>query len=179
MTMLPRSGALPDSHLVPDLLAPGLRLVFCGTALGRRSAEARAYYANPTNLFWRALHEVGLTPERLRPVDYARLLEHRIGLTDLSKRHFGNDVELPDGAFDGAALRDKVMLHRPAILAFTSKTGAGVFLDRPTGQIALGEQAERIGETRLFVLPSPSGSARRYWDLAVWEELAEAVRSMR
>jgi TDG/mug DNA glycosylase family protein len=179
MTMLPRSGALPDSHLVPDLLAPELKLVFCGTALGRKSAEARAYYANPTNLFWRALHEVGLTPEHLKPADYARLLEYGIGLTDLSKQHFGNDVELPDGAFDRSALREKVMLHRPAVLAFTSKTGASVFLDRPTGRIGLGEQVERVGETRLFVLPSPSGSARRYWDLAVWEELAAAVRSMR
>src|SRR5688572_21685403 len=95
MSSLARSGALPDSHLVPDLLALGLRLVFCGTALGRKSAEARAYYANPTNMFWRTLHEVGLTPERLRPADYARLLEYGIGLTDLSKQHFGNDVELP------------------------------------------------------------------------------------
>lgn len=111
MTMLPRSGALPSSHLIPDLLEPGLKLVFCGTALGRKSAEARAYYANPTNLFWRALHEVGLTPERLRSADYPRLLEHGIGLTDLSKRHFGNDAELPDGAFDRSALREKMVLH--------------------------------------------------------------------
>jgi TDG/mug DNA glycosylase family protein len=178
MTMLPRSGALPSSHLIPDLLEPGLKLVFCGTALGRKSAEARAYYANPTNLFWRALHEVGLTPERLRSADYPRLLEHGIGLTDLSKRHFGNDAELPDGAFDRSALREKMVLHRPAVLAFTSKTGAGAFLDRPTGQIVLGEQAERIGETRIFVLPSPSGSARRYWDLTAWEELATVVRAL-
>jgi TDG/mug DNA glycosylase family protein len=179
MTMLPRSGALPDSHMVPDLLAPGLKLVFCGTALGRKSAEARAYYANPTNLFWRALHDVGLTPERLKPADSARLLEHGIGLTDLAKHHFGNDVELPTDAFDRLALREKALLYRPAILAFTSKTGASAFLDRPTGRIALGEQSERIGETRLFVLPSPSGSARRYWDLSVWGDLAAAVRGIR
>jgi len=178
MPTLPRFGSLPESHLVPDLLEPGLKLVFCGTALGRKSAEARAYYANPTNLFWRTLHEVGLTPERLRPDAYARLLNHRIGLTDLAKQHFGNDVDLPADALDRAALRERIAVHRPAILAFTSKTGAGAFLDRPTGQIVLGEQAERIGKTRLFVLPSPSGSARRYWDVALWQRLAEAVRAL-
>lgn len=176
MPDLPQFGLLPDAHLVPDLLAPGLRLVFCGTALGRRSARERAYYAHPGNLFWRALHETGLTPERIAPRDYARLLEHRIGLTDLAKRHFGNDVALPADAFDVAALREKIERHRPVMLAFTSKTGAGAFLGRPTGRIALGPQEERIGETTLFVLPSPSGSARAYWDRSVWEELARTAR---
>lgn len=179
MTMLPQFGALPQAHHVPDLLAPGLRLVFCGTALGRKSAEARAYYANPTNLFWRTLHEIGLTSQRLLPSDYARLLEHGIGLTDLAKHHFGNDAELPGDAFDVPALREKVMRHRPEILAFTSKTAASALLGRPTGRIALGVQGERIGETRLFVLPSPSGSGRRYWDRAVWEELAALVKAER
>lgn len=174
----PRSGLLPESHAVPDLLVPGLALVFCGTALGRKSAEAQAYYANPTNLFWRTLHGTGLTPQRLPPGEYARLLDYGIGLTDLAKRHFGNDAELPGDAFDPAALREKMLRYRPAILAFTSKTGASAFLDRPTGRIPLGEQAERIGETRLFVLPSPSGHARRYWDVAVWEALAAQVRAL-
>ena len=178
MIALPPSGVLPDSHLVPDLLGPGLKLVFCGTALGRASAEARAYYANPTNLFWRTLHEVGLTPERVRPGEYGRLLGYGIGLTDLAKRHFGNDVDLPGDAFDGAALREKMLVHRPGVLAFTSKTGAGAFLGRATGRIMLGEQVERVGETRLFVLPSPSGAARRYWDVGVWRDLAGVVRSL-
>jgi len=178
MIDLPRSGSLPDSHRVPDLLAPGLRLVFCGTALGRRSAQARAYYAHPGNLFWRTLHAVGLIPEPIAPGDYARLLEHGIGLTDLAKRHFGNDADLPGDAFDPAALRAKIEAFRPRLLAFTSKTGASAVLGRPTGRIALGEQVEMIGPTRLFVLPSPSGMARGYWDVGPWRELAMRVRSM-
>ncbi|MBO9575255.1 MAG: mismatch-specific DNA-glycosylase [Sphingobium sp.] len=175
MPRLPRSGLLPDTHAVPDLLMPGLRLVFCGTALGRRSAEERAYYAHPNNLFWRTLHEVGLTPERFAPRDYERLLEHGIGLTDLAKRHFGNDAELPADAFDVEALRAKILDHAPGVLAFTSKTGASGVLGRPTGRIALGLQPERNGKTRLFVLPSPSGTARGYWDRSVWEVLAATV----
>ncbi|MBN8832587.1 MAG: mismatch-specific DNA-glycosylase [Sphingomonadales bacterium] len=175
MSELPSFGLLPEAHLVPDLLAPGLKLVFCGTALGRRSAQDRAYYAHPNNLFWRTLHEVGLTPTRFAPDDYARLLDHGIGLTDLAKRHFGNDAQLPGDAFDAAALAEKIEAHAPAMLAFTSKKAASGFLGRPTGKIALGEQEEKIGATRLFVLPSPSGAARGRWDRALWERLARAV----
>lgn len=167
-------GPLPPGH-VPDLLAPGLKLVFCGTALGRVSAELRAYYAHPGNLFWRTLHATGLTPERLRPEEWPRLATFGIGLTDVCKAHFGNDAELPSDAFDGAALREKIAQNRPAILAFTSKTAAAAVLGQPTGRIPLGFQAEEIAGTRLYVLTSPSGQARRYWDAAVWQSLADAV----
>ena len=176
MSLSTRSGLLPEDHLVADLLAPGLKLIFCGTALGRRSAQERAYYAHPNNLFWRTLHEVGLTPARIAPTDYAHLLEQGIGLTDMAKRHFGNDVDLPADAFDAAGFAQKIAFHAPAMVAFTSKKAASAFLGRPTGRIALGEQAERIGATRLFVLCSPSGAARGRWHRAVWEELARAVR---
>ncbi len=178
MASLSRSGLLPDGHAVPDLLVPSLKLVFCGTALGRRSAEQRAYYAHPNNLFWRILHEVGLTPERIAPRDYARLLDHGVGLTDLAKRHFGNDDELPADALDAEALRTKIMDFAPAMLAFTSKKGASIFLGRPTGRISLGLQPERIGDTRLFVLPSPSGTARGYWDGTVWSALAKEIAGL-
>ncbi|MBJ3776931.1 mismatch-specific DNA-glycosylase [Acuticoccus mangrovi] len=167
-------GALPPGH-VPDLLAPGLRLVFCGTALGRVSAKRRAYYAHPGNLFWRALHDTGLTPTRFRPEDWPHLVEHGIGLTDVVKSHFGNDAELPVEAFDGEALRAKILRYRPHVVAFTSKKAASAVLERPTGRIPLGFQAEIIGDTRLYVLTSPSGQARGYWDLAVWQRLADAV----
>lgn len=172
---LERFGILPSDH-VPDLLAPGLKLVFCGTALGRISAERRAYYANPGNFFWRTLHNTGLTPERLAPEDYARLLDYGIGLTDLSKGHFGNDNQLPADAFDTTALHEKIERLQPKILAFTSKTGASVFLGKPTGAIPLGFQPETVSDTRIYVLPSPSGQARIFWDQAVWQGLADAVK---
>ena len=115
-------GVLPPGH-VPDLLVPGLKVVFCGTALGRVSAEQQAYYANPGNFFWRTLHNTGLTPDLVKPQDYARLLDYGIGLTDLSKGHFGNDNQLPPDALDADALREKIARYQPKILAFTSKTG--------------------------------------------------------
>ncbi|WP_235074158.1 mismatch-specific DNA-glycosylase [Asticcacaulis sp. AC466] len=177
MSKLDKFGALPDEH-VPDLLAPGLKLVFCGTALGRVSAERCAYYANPGNFFWRTLHNTGLTPGQVRPQDYAQVLDYGIGLTDLCKAHYGNDNQLPAGALDAEALRQKILRYRPAILAFTSKTGASVYLGRATGDITLGFQPEKVGDTRIYVLPSPSGQARIFWNQQAWQDLADTVRGV-
>lgn len=178
MSTLPKYGTLPETHCVPDVLAPGLKVVFCGTALGFQSATQRAYYANPGNFFWRTLHAVGLTPEKLQPQAYPRVLNYGIGLTDLCKQHFGNDVELPEEAWDAAALCAKIERFQPAILAFTSKMGAATFLGKPTGKLQLGEQKERIGHTRIWVLPSPSGQARIFWNQQIWQNLADAVRRL-
>jgi double-stranded uracil-DNA glycosylase len=158
--------------LVPDVLAPGLRLVFCGTAPSRASAAARAYYAKPGNRFWPALHAAGFTPRRFHPSEYAGLLELGLGLTDLCKGHCGNDDELPRGALDAELLRAKIAKYRPGVLAFTSKNAAKAFLRR---DVAYGWQAERVGTTRLYVLPSPSGQATRFWDERHWRDLAAAV----
>jgi double-stranded uracil-DNA glycosylase len=176
MSINDKIGPLPADH-VPDLIEPGLKVVFCGTALGRVSAERRAYYANPGNFFWRTLHSTGLTPERFAPHDYARLLDYGIGLTDLCKAHFGNDNQLPPGALDAAGLLKKIERFQPKILAFTSKTGASVVLGKPTGLIALGFQPETVARTRICVLPSPSGQARIFWDQTAWQALADTVKA--
>jgi len=158
-----------ERALVPDLLGNGLRLVFCGTAPSRASAAARAYYAKPGNRFWPTLHAAGFTPRRLHPGEYAQLLEFKIGLTDLCKGHAGNDDELPPGVLDAAALRRKIERYRPQAVAFTSKNAGRAFLGRA---VDYGWQAETVGSTRLFVLPSPSGQATRYWDERPWRTLA-------
>ena len=167
----PRKPRMADP-VVPDLLAAGLRLVFCGTAPSRASAAARSYYANPGNRFWRTLHEVGLTPTQFRPADYADLLTLGVGLTDLCKHHFGNDDELPPDGLDPAALAVKVHLYRPAALAFTSKTAARIALGRAADH---GLQPELIGTTRVYVCCSTSGRARRFWRQEVWEDLKKLV----
>jgi TDG/mug DNA glycosylase family protein len=162
--------------ILPDVLAPGLHLVLCGTAPSRASKEARAYYAKPGNLFWPTLHRVGLTPVLLRPEEYRRVLDWGIGLTDVNKTEWGADHELSREAYDPEGLRRKVEAFRPAALAFDSKTAARAFLGRP---VAYGPQPERVGETAVFVLPSPSGRARTYWDIGPWEEVAAFVRARR
>ncbi|MGN2244642.1 mismatch-specific DNA-glycosylase [Frateuria sp. GZRR33] len=164
----------PAEHILPDLLRPGLALVFCGTAAGERSARDGAYYAHPGNLFWRALHEAGITPRRFTPAEYPDLLELGIGLTDLAKRHSGNDADLPRDAFDVPAMMAKIERFQPRLLAFTSKAAARAALGRPIE--AYGPQPERIGTTGVFALPSPSGQARRHWDIEPWRVLARQAR---
>ena len=88
--------------ILPDLLQPGLKVVFCGSAVGDRSAQRQAYYAGPGNRFWDILAETGLTPYRFTPEQYSSLLEYRIGLTDLVKSRSGQAVHLSAGDFDVA-----------------------------------------------------------------------------
>ena len=174
---LERFGSIDACH-VPDLLAHDLNVVFCGTALGRVSAQKRAYYANPGNFFWKALFHTGLTPRLIKPAEYSQVLEHGIGLTDLCKTAYGQDAELPEDAFDFDALRMKIEDYAPRHLAFTSKTGAAGFLGQfNTLGLPYGEQEQRIGDTRIWVLPSPSGQARRFWSIHPWQALADAIRS--
>lgn len=156
--------------LVPDVLASGLRVVFCGTALGHESARQKAYYAHPGNQFWGALYRCGFTPQRIAPADYADVLRYGLGLTDLCKNASGNDHELPHGSLDGAALEKKILHYQPQWLAFTSKNAACAAF----GAAALdyGQQTASLGKTRIWVLPSPSGQARRWWREDVWQALA-------
>ena len=162
-----------EPHMLPDVLQPGLALVFCGTAAGRRSAAERAYYAHPGNLFWRALFEAGFTPRLFAPAEFPLLPQFGIGLTDLAKRHSGNDDELPRDAFDAPSLRAKIECYTPRLLAFTSKNAARAALGRA---VDYGLQGEAIGSTRVFVLPSPSGQARGHWDIGSWQALAALYR---
>ena len=156
--------------ILPDLLASGLDIVFCGTAVGAASARRRAYYAGPGNGFWPTLYRVGLTPRLLRPEEYEQLLGLGIGLTDLAKEVSGNDDILSRSHFDCDRLRAVLAEYRPRIVAFTGKRAAQQFVGR---SVDYGGLAEKVGETRLFVLPSPSGAACRYWSVAPWQALAQ------
>jgi double-stranded uracil-DNA glycosylase len=155
--------------VLPDVLAHDLDIVFCGTAAGAVSAEKRAYYAGPGNAFWPTLFDVGLTPVALRPEEYAHVTQWKIGFTDLAKHVFGSDSVLARDHFDIERLRELIVEYRPQILAFTGKRAATEFVGHPVGYGLLRETA---GSTRLFVLPSPSGAARRYWNADYWRELA-------
>jgi TDG/mug DNA glycosylase family protein len=159
--------------VLPDLLRSGLRLVICGSAAGTRSAALGAYYAGPGNRFWPMLHNVGATPSRLAPADYPSLLAFGIGLTDMAKETSGADSTLAAHHFDRTALAAKIVRHQPAVLAFNGKRAAGEFFARP---VDYGYQAgQDIGGTRLFVAPSTSGAARRFWNEEIWRMVADAA----
>ena len=162
--------------VLPDRLKPGLKLVFCGTAAGRQSALQKAYYANRQNKFWRTLHEVGLTPRQFEPLEYPLLWELGIGLTDIAKFHFGMDHQLPRdslGQEAALALRARILKAAPGHLAFTSLNAGRSVLGTSA---AAGEQAERWGKTRVWILPSPSPLADNHWDIGPWQALGRAVR---
>jgi double-stranded uracil-DNA glycosylase len=165
-------------HVLPDVLPQGLRIVFCGTAVGTVSAARGAYYAHPQNKFWSALHAVGLTPRLMRPEEYADLPQWGLGLTDIAKHVSGMDRELPRGALGReacAALEARIRAAAPRLLAFTSLTGGRRYLGRAAG---FGQQPERIGATRVWLLPSPSPTAGWNWERHKhwWGMLADEAR---
>jgi len=165
-------------HVLPDRLRPGLKLVFCGTAAGRVSALRQAYYAHSQNKFWTTLHAVGLTPHLFAPEDYEKLWALGIGLTDIAKFAYGMDHQLPKDALGKeavAALKARIRRAQPAILAFTSLNGGRKAMG---AKAAAGEQPDRIGETRVFILPSPSPLAANHWDIGPWKALAKAVAKL-
>jgi double-stranded uracil-DNA glycosylase len=159
------------AHVLPDILRPGLQVVFCGTAAGRASAKAKAYYAGPGNAFWATLHAIGLTPVQLRPMEFERLPEFGIGLTDICKVRHGSDQEVGMTEFDAAGLEVKIGQAEPACLAFNGKNAAKGALKRA---VDYGHQPERIGGAEIWVLPSTSGAARAFWDPRPWRKLAQA-----
>jgi double-stranded uracil-DNA glycosylase len=170
------SGA---SQVLPDVLPRGLSIVFCGTAVGAVSAARGAYYAHPQNKFWRVLNGVGLTPRLIKPEEYAELPRWGLGLTDIAKSVSGMDRELPRGSLGRdacEALRLRIEAAAPKVIAFTSLTGGRRYLSRAAG---FGEQPERIGGTRIWLLPSPSPTAGWNWDETWWRRLAEEARLTR
>nr|WP_027288017.1 mismatch-specific DNA-glycosylase [Rhodovibrio salinarum] len=159
---------------MPDILAPGLDVVFCGSAAGAVSARVGAYYAGPGNRFWPTLTRVGLTPVELPPERFRELPNYGLGLTDLCQTASGADAALPAGGDDPAALAAKMRRYTPRVLAFVGKRPAKVFLG--SRQVVTGRQPESpFPDIDVFVLPSPSGAARGSWDLAPWQELAAHV----
>ena len=140
---------------VPDVLAPGLRCVFCGINPGRVSAAAAAHFANPRNDFWRLLHAADFTPRLYGPEEQFRLLELGIGVTNAAYRTTPGSGDLRRGDFTGSAERlERLALElRPAWIGFVGKEAyRGAFNERPE----LGVQERRLSATRLFVLPSTS-----------------------
>jgi TDG/mug DNA glycosylase family protein len=161
--------------VLPDVLEPGLRVVFCGTQAGAVSARLNAYYAGPGNKFWPVLHQIGLVPERLRPEEFRTLPRYGIGLTDVAKRTSGPDSALRGGHFDVADFVERIAASRPRILAFNGKRAAQVVLGIGEGRLAYGPQAHGLADADIYVLPSTSGAAAGFWSIEPWKQLAMAV----
>lgn len=148
--------------------------MFCGINPGRASAAAAAHFANPRNDFWRLLHEAGFTPRLYAPAEQLGLLALGIGLTNAARRTTRGSSDLRRADFAGSSARLERLAHdlRPRLLAFVGKEAyRGAFGERAEH----GLQARRLGDTRLFVLPSTSPA-----NAAVgWDERLRWFRSLR
>jgi double-stranded uracil-DNA glycosylase len=161
---------------IPDVLAPGLRVLFCGINPGRVSAAAQAHFANPRNDFWRLLNVAGFTPRLLEPAEQFELLTYGVGVTNAAARTTPGSGDLRKADFAGAADRlERIAVElKPAWIGFVGKEAyRGAFGERPD----LGVQERRLANTQLFVLPSTSpANAAVPWDerLRWFEELSRA-----
>jgi TDG/mug DNA glycosylase family protein len=166
------SPATPSA--VPDILAPGLDVVFCGINPGFHSDAKAAHFANPRNDFWRLLHAAGFTPQLVDPADQHDLLRYGIGITNAAYRTTRGSSDLRKGDFAGSAERLEKLAQelRPRAIGFVGKEAfRGPFGGRPEH----GLQERRLGETLLFVLPSTSPA-----NAAVpWEERLRWFRALR
>jgi TDG/mug DNA glycosylase family protein len=145
----------PEEGAVPDVLGPGMRVVFCGINPGHWSAAAGAAFANPRNDFWRLLHAAGFTPRQLEPHEQRDLLRYGVGLTNAVRRTTRGSGDLRKRDFAGA--RDRldaiVGTYTPVAIGFVGKIAyTGVF----GGRAEHGLQERRLDGTALFVLPSTS-----------------------
>jgi len=155
--------------------------VFIGTAVGQRSYDEAAYFANKGNCFYSVLHQIGLTDRKLDPKEFAALASFRIGLTDIAKRAFGPDPGLRPADFDVNGLVNRLRAVQPEIIAFNGKKAASIFFDCKTKEIYYGRQSRTRNAAllsgKMFVLPSTSGSAKKYWDVKYWHEIAKEFQT--
>lgn len=166
--------------MLSDVLTHQLDVVFCGTAKGEASARLGCYYAGRGNKFYSTLHEVGLTPHKLEPNQCYDISGFGIGLTDLVHSESDNDNQISKEAYDVDGFLKKIEEFKPKFIAFNGKRSASfVFgLRGKTRVIDFGLQDDKIAGAEVYVLPSTSGLASKYWDKQYWVDLGLLVQKM-
>ncbi len=149
-----------ETAAVPDVIAPGLDLLFVGLNPGRASAGEGHHFAGPGNHFWRLLHEAGFTPVQYRPDEERALLGHGLGITNLIARpsRGEDDLEWSEFVEGGAALRERVRRFRPRIVALLGKNVYRAYAGlRRSDDVAWGLQPrETVEGVKEFAAPNPS-----------------------
>ena len=163
---------------VPDVVAPGLRVLFCGINPGLYTAAVGHHFARPGNRFWPALYAASFTDRLLSPFEERQLLKLGYGITNVVERATATAAELSTEEFieGGRRLQIKVKKFRPRFLAVLGVGAYRTAFAQP--KATLGLQPEQIANTRVWVLPNPSGLNAHYQpkDLArLFSELRQAT----
>lgn len=147
---------------MPDVIAPDLRVLFCGINPGLYTAVTGDHFAGPGNRFWPALHQSGFTGRQLHPSEKNLLLDYGCGITNVVGRATGRADELARAELEegGIRLREKVETYRPHTLAVLGLGAYRAAFGVPDAVVGL--QPERIGATHLWLLPNPSGLNAHY-----------------
>ncbi len=163
---------------VPDVIAPGLRVLFCGINPGLYTAAIGHHFGRPGNRFWPVLHASGFTPRQFAPWEEQALLPLGLGITNVVPRTTATAAELSSEEIvaGGRALAARVRRYAPRVLAVL---GVGAYRTAfRTPRAAIGPQDDFIGTTRVWVLPNPSGLNANYQRealVALFAELRAAV----
>lgn len=151
-----------SSQTIPDLLAPELIVLFVGINPGLFTAYSGFPYAHPANRFLPTLYAAGFTPRLLKPSEYTEMLNYGYGMTNLVERASTSAKELikPEYRAGGVVLVQKILTYKPKWVAFVGIQAYRLAFERPKAQI--GKQSELIGNSHIWVLPSPSGLNAHY-----------------
>jgi len=160
---------------LPDILAPGLAVVFCGINPALSAAVSGHHFSAGSNRFWRVIHRAGFTPEQIRPEDDRTILDYGCGLTAVVERPTARADELSarDFADSAARFERKIARMAPRFVAFLGKAAYAALSDRR--EIAWGPQPAAFGGAAAWVLPNPSGRNRAF----SLEQLVGAYRELR
>jgi TDG/mug DNA glycosylase family protein len=162
------------SGFLPDILAPGLAVVFCGLNPGAEAAASGHHFVGRGNRFWRVLHLAGFTPRLIDPQDDASLLGFGCGLTAVAERPTASADAIAAAEFvaGGALLERKITRYAPRYVAFLGKAAFAAIAGQP--DVTWGRQKDRISGAAIWVLPNPSGRNRGF----SLEALVEAYRQL-
>ena len=165
---------------VRDVIAPDLRVLFCGINPGLYTAAVGHHFARPGNRFWPALYAGGFTDRLLSPFDEHELLKSGYGITNVVQRTTASADQLTKDEIvaGGERLRKKLLRYRPKVLAVLGMGAYRTAFNKPKANV--GRQDEQIGQTLLWVLPNPSGLNANYQAAALarlFRELKEATEN--
>ena len=163
---------------IPDVIAPGLDVLFVGINPSLWSGAVGLHFARPGNRFWRALHEAGFTDRLLSPYEGRVLLKSRVGVTNLVNRATASADELDLADYERGARRveAKIRRYRPRVVAFVGMGAYRVAFGRPGARG--GRQEERLAGADIWVLPNPSGRTAGYQMHALARAFRELRRSL-